>query len=282
MQLDPKLKKNIVQNVTRALEEDIGSGDITSLLVPEDNLSEAVIICREPAVICGIPWVNEVFRQLNPNITLDWNVADGDEIGENQTLCRLEGNSRCLLTGERTALNFLQTLSGTATLSRRYSKLVEHSKIQILDTRKTLPGLRLAQKYAVKIGGCHNHRLGLYDAFLIKENHITACGGIDNAVSRAKQIAPGKLIEVEVETLEEFEQALIAKADRVMLDNFSREDIKKASLVQRQNQVELEVSGNIDTSSLDQYHDLAIQFISMGALTKNCRSIDYSMQLGNL
>ncbi|MBV1931822.1 MAG: carboxylating nicotinate-nucleotide diphosphorylase [Porticoccaceae bacterium] len=277
--MDAALKENIVNSVKIALEEDIGSGDITALLVPEDAVAEAVIISRESAVICGIPWVKEVFNQLDPGITLDWTVADGGDISESQTLCRLKGNSRHLLTGERTALNFLQTLSGTATTSREYANLVANSTVQILDTRKTIPGMRLAQKYAVQVGGCGNHRMGLYDAFLIKENHIAACGGINNAIERARRIAPEKPVEIEVETLDEFEQALAAKADRIMLDNFSRENIKAASLSHSPHQVELEVSGNVGQHSLDQYSDLAIDFISTGALTKHCRSIDYSMRL---
>lgn len=277
--MNSALKENIVHSVKIALEEDIGSGDITAFLVPEDAIAEAVIISREPAVICGIPWVNEVFHQLDASIVLDWAVADGDDIEENQTLCRLRGKSRHLLTGERTALNFLQTLSGTATTSREYANLVANSAVQILDTRKTIPGMRLAQKYAVQVGGCGNHRMGLYDAFLIKENHIAACGGISNAIERARRIAPEKPIEIEVETLDEFEQALAAKADRIMLDNFSRENIQAAALSHSQHQVELEVSGNVEQHSLDQYADLAIDFISTGALTKHCRSIDYSMRL---
>lgn len=279
MQIDSELKKNITLSVARALDEDIGSGDITALLVPEKNIAEAIIISREKAVICGIPWANEVFSQLDPGITLDWIVGEGDDIEENQTLCRLKGNARHLLTGERTVLNFLQTLSGTATTSRQYAELVANSKIQILDTRKTLPGFRLAQKYAVKVGGCQNHRMGLYDAFLIKENHIAACGGIKKAIFKARELAPEKPIEIEVETLDEFEQAIAAGADRIMLDNFSRENIAGACALSRQHPVELEVSGNIDRGNFNRYSDLAIDYISIGALTKNCQSIDFSMKI---
>jgi nicotinate-nucleotide pyrophosphorylase (carboxylating) len=283
VQLDSKLKKDLEKCVTRALEEDIGSGDITALLVPEENVAEAVIISREKAVICGIPWVNEVFQQLDPSISLDWTAEDGDNIEENQSLCRLKGNARHLLTGERTALNFLQTLSGTATISRQYAELVENSKFRILDTRKTVPGLRLAQKYAVKIGGCSNHRMGLYDAFLIKENHIAACGGIAKAVAHANEIAPGKPVEVEVETLEEFEQALAAKADRIMLDNFSEQQVNEAIVLRGQSSayhhVEIELSGNITNQGLGQFRGLNIDLISTGALTKHCRAIDYSMRV---
>ena len=286
MQLDSKLKKDIVSCVSRALEEDVGSGDITAQLVPKENIAEAIIISREKAIICGIPWVNEVFSQLDPKISIEWTTKDGEDIEENQTLCRLKGNARHLLTGERTALNFLQTLSGTATTSRQYAELVEKSKIQILDTRKTIPGLRLAQKYAVRIGGCHNHRLGLYDAFLIKENHIAACGGIAKAVARANEIAPGKIVEVEVETIGEFEQALVAKADRIMLDNFSEKEVDEAIVLRDQNsahhQVEIELSGNIVGDQLTLHEGLNIDFISTGALTKHCRSVDYSMRIGTL
>ena len=276
--MDAALKENIVNSVKIALEEDIGSGDITALLVPEDAIAEAVIISRESAVICGTPWVKEVFNQLDPGITLDWTAADGDDIGKNQTLCHLKGNSRHLLTGERTALNFLQTLSGTATTSRKYASLVANSAVQILDTRKTIPSMRLAQKYAVQVGGCGNHRMGLYDAFLIKENHIAAYGGIAQAIARATELAPGKPVEIEVENLDEFGQALAAKADRIMLDNFSDENIKAAVLLRGSYPVELEVSGNIEHHGLNRYADLAIDFISTGALTKHCRSIDYSMR----
>lgn len=278
--LDQILQQDIITSVQRALAEDIGSGDITAQLIPEDSASEATIISRENAVICGIPWVNEVFRQLDPNIALDWAAADGDNIIANQTLCHLKGNSRALLTGERTALNFLQTLSGTATVSREYAQLVEHSSTRILDTRKTLPGLRLAQKYAVKTGGCHNHRLGLYDAFLIKENHIAACGGIGKAVARARELAPDKPIEVEVETLDELAQALAAKADRIMLDNFSEQNLLEALTLNHQyDAVELEVSGNIDKGNLSQRASSGLDFISIGALTKHCKSIDFSMRI---
>ena len=282
MKLEPVLEQAIVNGVKGALEEDIGSGDITALLVPETNSSAATIISREKAVICGIPWVNEVFRQLDSSIVLDWAVTDGDDIKENQTLCRLQGNSRHLLTGERTALNFLQTLSGTATVAREYAKLVEGTDIRILDTRKTIPGLRLAQKYAVRVGGCHNHRMGLYDAFLIKENHIAASGGIAKAVANARRIAPGKSVEVEVETLSEVEQAIAAKADRIMLDNFSSVQTEKAIQFRNQNEiypnVEIEVSGNITVDGIAKLQDIIADFISTGAITKHCKAVDYSMR----
>lgn len=293
--LDQILLQDIITSVQRALAEDIGGGDITALLIPEDSASEATIISRENAVICGIPWVNEVFRQLDPGIALDWAAADGDNIIANQTLCHLKGNSRALLTGERTALNFLQTLSGTATVSRQYAQLVEHSSTRILDTRKTLPGLRLAQKYAVRTGGCHNHRMGLYDAFLIKENHIAACGGIGKAVARARERAPGKPVEVEVENLEECRAALDAGVERIMLDNFTPAQIEAAVTLRNtlgkeprsgehgaadQNATTaFEVSGNIDKHSLATYRTPGVDFISSGAITKHCHAVDFSMRI---
>jgi nicotinate-nucleotide pyrophosphorylase (carboxylating) len=288
VEINPALAANIVASVQLALAEDIGSGDITAQLIPADKQSSATIITREDAVVCGIAWVNEVFRQLDPNLKVSWTVSDGDAISVDQTLCTLEGNARALLTGERAALNFLQTLSGTATTSRHYAHLMANAggagqKIRVLDTRKTLPGLRLAQKYAVKVGGCDNHRIGLYDAFLIKENHIAACGGIARAVAQARIIAPQKPVEVEVESLDEYQQALSAGADRIMLDNFSHEDIQQArqiSQAQDQNAtVELEVSGNIAADNIEQYQDLDIDFVSTGALTKHCQAVDYSMRI---
>ncbi|MDE0747258.1 MAG: carboxylating nicotinate-nucleotide diphosphorylase, partial [Porticoccaceae bacterium] len=196
--------------VARALQEDIGHGDITAMLIPAEQEAKGEVVSREHAVICGRPWVDEVFRQLDPNTSIDWLVEDGDKVAPDQLLFSISGNARVLLTGERTALNFLQMLSGTATLARQYADLTTGSEVKILDTRKTIPGLRLAQKYAVTVGGCSNHRIGLYDAFLIKENHIAACGGIALAVAKAREIAPEKLVEVEVETLEELHQALDA------------------------------------------------------------------------
>ncbi|MDF1831548.1 MAG: carboxylating nicotinate-nucleotide diphosphorylase [Porticoccaceae bacterium] len=288
MEINPVLAANIVASVQLALAEDIGSGDITALLIPADKQSSATIITREDAVVCGIPWVNEVFHQLDPSLKLNWAVSDGDSISADQTLCTLQGNARALLTGERAALNFLQTLSGTATTSRHYARLMatvngNSQTIRILDTRKTLPGLRLAQKYAVKVGGCDNHRIGLYDAFLIKENHIAACGGIAKAVAQARIIAPQKPVEVEVENLDEYQQALSAGADRIMLDNFSHKDIQQArqiSLAQERNTaVELEVSGNIAADNIKQYQGLDIDFVSTGALTKHCQAVDYSMRI---
>ena len=238
--------------VARALQEDIGHGDITAMLIPAEQEAKGEVVSREHAVICGRPWVDEVFRQLDPNTSIDWLVEDGDKVAPDQLLFSISGNARVLLTGERTALNFLQMLSGTATLARQYADLTTGSKVKILDTRKTIPGLRLAQKYAVTVGGCSNHRIGLYDAFLIKENHIAACGGIALAVAKAREIAPEKLVEVEVETLKELHQALDAQADVVMLDNFSHSDIDNLKHLNF-GQTKIEVSGNITNETVQHY-----------------------------
>lgn len=272
------ITEDIALSVARALEEDIGSGDISAQLIAADTLATGTVISREKAVICGRPWVDEVFHQLDPSISIDWHISEGDLVSENQTLFSISGNARVLLSGERCALNFLQTLSGTATTARQYADLATDSKITILDTRKTIPGLRLAQKYAVAIGGCSNHRIGLYDAFLIKENHIIACGGIAQAVKKAKEIAPQKEIEVEVESFTELQQAVDAGAHRVMLDNFTRDQILAIEHIEIGN-TKIEVSGNINDHSLSQYLDTTVDFISSGSLTKHVRAIDLSMRL---
>jgi nicotinate-nucleotide pyrophosphorylase (carboxylating) len=269
---------DVPQLVARALQEDIGHGDITAMLIPADKDACAVVMSRDSAVICGRPWVDEVFRQLDPNTHIDWQIAEGDVVSPNQTLFTLNGNARVLLTGERTALNFLQTLSATATLARQYADLTNNSDIRILDTRKTIPGLRLAQKYAVTIGGCHNHRMGLYDAFLIKENHISACGGIAQAVAQARKISADKLVEVEVENLTELEQALRSQADVVMLDNFSPEDIERLKAIDF-GDTKVEISGNITAQTMPQYIGTAVNYISSGSLTKNLQAVDLSMRL---
>jgi len=269
---------DVPQLVARALQEDIGHGDITAMLIPADKEASASVISRDSAVICGRPWVDEVFRQLDPNTRVDWEISEGDVVSPNQTLLTLTGNARVLLTGERTALNFLQTLSATATLARQYADLTSNSDIRILDTRKTIPGLRLAQKYAVTVGGCHNHRMGLYDAFLIKENHIAACGGIAKAVAQARKIATDKLVEVEVENLNELRQALLAKADVVMLDNFSPTDIEGLKTLDI-GHTKVEVSGNITAQNLQQYIGAEVNYISSGSLTKHVQAIDLSMRL---
>jgi nicotinate-nucleotide pyrophosphorylase (carboxylating) len=275
----PEQWQNDVElSVRWALEEDIGSGDITAELIPADKQATATIITRETAIICGRPWVDAVFRQLDPSVKLEWHVNDGDRVEPNQVLVTLNGSARSLLTGERAALNFLQTLSGTATTAYEYARLLKGTDIKILDTRKTLPGLRTAQKYAVRCGGGTNHRIGLYDAFLIKENHIAACGGINNAVSKARELHPGKPVEVEVENFEELKQALDAKADIIMLDNFSIEDAKDAvRLVD--GKAKVEISGNVAAETIDTLISVKPDFISSGALTKHVKALDLSMRI---
>ena len=270
--------EDIPKCVARALAEDIGSGDISAQLIDANQLATGTVISREKAVLCGRAWVDEVFKQLDNNVSLEWHLSEGDWVSENQPIVTVSGNARVLLSGERCALNFLQTLSGTATTARHYAQLATNSQIRILDTRKTIPGLRLAQKYAVSVGGCMNQRIGLYDAFLIKENHIIACGDIANAVKKAKQISPDKEIEVEVESLDELKQAVSAGADRIMLDNFTREQILKIKAIDL-GTTKIEVSGNITDHSMAQYLDTAIDFISSGSLTKHVQAIDLSMRL---
>jgi nicotinate-nucleotide pyrophosphorylase (carboxylating) len=276
--LTPQILADLERAVGFALEEDIGSGDITAALIPADRIASATLITREPAIFCGRAWVDAVFRQLDPAVTIDWQVEDGDRVEPNQLLARLHGPARSLLTGERTALNFLQTLSGTATTAGQFAELVQGTHIKILDTRKTLPGLRTAQKYAVACGGCHNHRIGLYDAYLIKENHIAACGGIANAVAKARELNPGKPVEVEVETFAELEQALTAGADIIMLDNFSHADAKKA-VEHVAGRAKIEISGNVEASSIAALIDIAPDYVSSGALTKHVRAVDLSMRV---
>lgn len=274
----PTLAADVTKTVAMALAEDIGNGDITAELIPHTEQSEARVITRENCVFCGKAWVEEIFKQLDPNVAIEWHIEDGQMARANDLLFTLRGNARSLLTGERTALNFVQTLSGTATISNFYAKQVAHTRVKLLDTRKTIPGLRTAQKYAVACGGCHNHRIGLYDAFLIKENHIAASGGISNAIARAHQIAPGKPVEVEVENFEELNQALIANADIIMLDNFSIEDMKKAVAITAKRS-KLEASGNINESTLIPTAETGVDFISIGGLTKHCRAVDLSMRI---
>ena len=272
------IQQDIEKTVKWALEEDIGSGDITAQLIPATNQSHARIISRDNAVIAGVAWVNEVFKQLDDSVDVFWHVQEGDLVKENQTLFELKGNSRSLLTGERAALNFLQTLSAVATKCHEYSQKVSHTQVKLLDTRKTLPGLRSALKYAVTQGNCHNHRIGLFDAFLIKENHINACGGINNAISQAHQIAPGKLVEVEVEGFDELNQALEAGADIIMLDNFSIDDTKKA-VDHVKGRAKLEASGGITDETLVSISETGVDYISIGALTKDVKAVDLSMRL---
>lgn len=272
------LQADIIQSVTMALAEDIGSGDITAQLIPVTQQAEARVITREDCIFCGKAWVEEVFRQIDMDVVVHWKVADGDKVAANTELFTLSGNARSLLTGERAALNFVQTLSGTATISHEYAQRVAHTKVKLLDTRKTIPGLRTAQKYAVTCGGCHNHRVGLYDAFLIKENHIAAAGGISNAVAAAHRIAPGKPVEVEVENFDELQQALDANADIIMLDNFSIEDMSQA-VVMNAGKAKLEASGNVTKETLVTIAETGVDYISIGALTKHCRAVDLSMRV---
>ena len=271
------LAQAIDQNVSAALEEDIGEGDLSAQLIAQDSTSHARIISRQTATICGLPWLTEVFRRLDKDLLVDCRVNEGQVVSENDCIVELRGNSRAMLTGERIALNFLQTLSAVATVSQHYASLVASTDVKLLDTRKTLPGLRVAQKYAVTVGGCFNHRMGLYDAFLIKENHINACGSIAAAVQAARKLAPGKPVEVEVETLEELAQALQAGSDTIMLDNFSLTDMQKA-VEQTAGTAKLEASGGITEQTLLPIAQTGVDFISIGALTKDCKAVDLSMR----
>lgn len=273
----PGLQQDLEASVKFALAEDIGSGDITAQLIPETQQAKATVITREDAVVCGVEWVNEVFQQLDSQVVVEWLVEDGERVKADSSLFTLEGSARSLLTGERTALNFLQLLSGTATICRKYADIVEGTGVKLLDTRKTIPGLRTAQKYAVTQGGCFNHRIGLYDAFLIKENHIMACGGIVEAVEAARRHHKGKLVEIEVETEEDYLQAQSAMADTIMLDNFSLEAMKDIANKNKSKTL-LEVSGNVSTRNLRAISETGVHFISIGALTKHCKSIDLSMR----
>jgi nicotinate-nucleotide pyrophosphorylase (carboxylating) len=270
--------EHIQSQVAFSLKEDIGSGDITAQLIPDDQEITATIISREHTVLCGQAWVNEVFSQLGGKVSLEWKKNEGDLLEPNHVFLTLKGHARSILTGERTALNFLQTLSYTANITRQYSQIVENTKLTILDTRKTLPGMRQAQKYAVTVGGGKNHRMGLYDAFLIKENHIMAAGSIANAVSMAKTIAPGKTIEVETENLEEVAMAVDAGADIIMLDNFSYEDMTTA-VSRFQGQVKFEASGNMTKEQLLKVAETGVDFVSIGALTKHVQAIDLSLRV---
>jgi len=272
----------ISQLVKLALDEDLdyqsaNDGDITAQLIPENERANAKVITREDCVFCGKDIILEVFKQVDPSVEVDVLVNDGDKVAANSTLFIASGSARAILTAERTALNFVQTLSGTATTTAHYVKELEGTTTQLLDTRKTIPGLRALQKYAVKCGGGANHRIGLFDAFLIKENHIAACGGIDKAVAQAKLNHPTKPVEVEVESLDELEQAITAGADIIMLDNFTVEQIQQA-VVLTDKRAKLEVSGNMTLETLKAYSQAGVDFISSGALTKNLQSIDLSMR----
>jgi len=267
----------ISRQVRLCLEEDLGSGDLTAGLISAEALSQVEVICRDEAVICGCAWFDEVFRQLDSAIRVDWLVSDGVKVAPGTLLCRLSGNTRALLSGERTALNYLQTLSATATRARLYADAVAGTNVRILDTRKTLPGLRLQQKYAVTCGGCHNHRIGLYDAILIKENHIQATGSITAALRAAQVVGGGVEIEIEVESLADLEQALAAGARRVLLDNFSRDQMVQAVSLNA-GRARLEASGGITLQNIRKIAETGIDDISVGALTKDIAAVDLSMR----
>lgn len=259
------------------LAEDIGSGDITASIIPANRMAKASVICREKMLLCGQAWFEAVFKTLNPDLAINWLKQEGSRCEENTVLCELTGPARDLLTGERTALNLLQTLSYTATIARTYADAVAGTGCKVLDTRKTIPGLRNAQKYAVECGGCVNHRIGLFDGVLIKENHIMAAGSIALAIRSAREITD-VLVEVEVESLEEYQQALAAKPDRIMLDNFSVTDMKKAVSLNR-SEIELEASGDITLETIREIAETGVDYISIGALTKHVKAIDLSMRI---
>ena len=268
----------IAKVVTQALAEDIASGDITAELIGADVQARSRIVTREDGILCGTAFALEAFQQIDPSCHVEWAAQDGDAIAADSVVCTLSGPARALLTGERTSLNFLQLLSGTASTAGQYAARVAHTGVKLLDTRKTVPGLRLAQKYAVTCGGCYNHRIGLFDAFLIKENHISAAGSIAKAVAAARDVAPGKPVEVEVENEAELEQALTAGADRIMLDNFTLEALRDAVLYTA-GSAELEASGNVTNETLVAVAETGVDFISIGALTKHVRALDLSMRI---
>jgi nicotinate-nucleotide pyrophosphorylase (carboxylating) len=277
----PAVPADVATVVSRAIAEDLRDGDLTAELIARATHARARVLVREPATLCGRAWFDETFRQLDPRVAVSWNAADGTQVAADSVVCELRGPARSIVTGERTALNFLQTLSSTATATRTYADLVAGTRARILDTRKTLPGLRLAQKYAVRCGGGENHRIGLFDAVLIKENHIAALGGVGAAVAAARLQSPHVMIEVEVETLEQLREALATDADRIMLDNFSLDDmragvaLRDAHAGKRQ---ELEASGSVDAAKLKAVAATGVDFISIGAITKHVRAIDFSMR----
>ena len=269
---------DLTGTVAAALKEDIEDGDITAQLIDAGATAHAEVITREDAVLCGRPWVDEVFRQVDAGVRLEWFADDGDAVNEGRLLLAATGDARAILTAERCALNFLQILSGTASRTRHFVRLIEHTGSKLLDTRKTLPGLRRAQKYAVKCGGGHNHRMGLYDAYLIKENHISACGSIRGAIARARKLHPDRRVEIEVENLDQFDEAVGAAPDWIMLDNFSLDDL--AAAVARSNTgILLEASGGIETDAeLIAIAETGVHYVSMGTLTKDCSATDLSMR----
>jgi nicotinate-nucleotide pyrophosphorylase (carboxylating) len=272
---------DLATQVARALDEDVGAGDLTAALVPAGRAGRATVITREAAVLCGRPWVDEVFRQVDATVRVEWYADEGADVAPGERLCRISGPARALLTGERTALNFLQTLSGTATVTRRYVAVVAGLPTRILDTRKTIPGLRRAQKYAVLCAGGSNHRMGLYDGILVKENHILAAGSIAAAVDAARAAGAAVPVEVEVETLDELAQALDAGADMALLDEFSLDDLRAAVAMNRSHPrgpLKLEASGNVTLETLRAIAETGVDFISIGSLTKHVRAVDLSMR----
>lgn len=280
--LKQQLPLEITRAVSDALREDLGgsldaTADITANLIPADARNTAALITREHGVFCGQAWAEEVFKQLGGEVKIDWHVQDGDQVKPNQVLCTLEGPARALLTGERNAMNFIQTLSGCASITAQYAKQLEGTECRLLDTRKTIPGLRSALKYAVACGGGFNHRIGVFDAYLIKENHIIACGGITQAISTAKQLNPGKPVEVETESMQELEEAIQAGADIIMLDNFSIEMMREAVAINA-GRAALENSGNVTLETIGDYARTGVDYISVGALTKHIKALDLSMR----
>ena len=280
--------KNLSQEISRmcevALAEDLGgdhSPDITAELIDPDSVATAQLISKETAIFCGSRWLETIYKILGDQVSVEWHIKDGDLIKANQVICKLEGNARQLLTGERSAMNFIQTLSATATTTHNFSKLIQNTGCEILDTRKTIPGMRFGQKYAVTVGGGLNHRMGLSDAFLIKENHIMACGGLLKALKKAYEIHPDKLIEIEVENIEELKLAIQGRAQVIMLDNFELPLIEEAIEIRNQSshKPKLEASGNVNTKTIKPLAKLGVDFISIGALTKDIKAVDLSMRI---
>ncbi|MCP4074849.1 MAG: carboxylating nicotinate-nucleotide diphosphorylase [Gammaproteobacteria bacterium] len=269
--------ETIKQQVASALQEDIESGDITVQLINPDTNLEVQLICREPAILCGAEWFELSFHQLDSSLKIDWSATDGDSLTAGQSVCKISGNARAILSAERTALNFLQTLSATASITHYFQNLISETHCRILDTRKTIPNLRLAQKYAVRCGGGLNHRTGLYDAFLLKENHLAACGDMASAVQQARQLKPKVLLEVEVENLLQLQQAIECKVDRVLLDNFNLEMLHQAVTI-NDSRIKLEASGDITEENILQVAKTGVDYISIGALTKHIRAIDFSLR----
>jgi nicotinate-nucleotide pyrophosphorylase (carboxylating) len=270
-------QSTIEETVHIALREDVGDGDITAELIPGDAISLANVISREDCVFCGMDWFEEVFRQIDDEVFIEWHVQDGDSVAAGETICSLSGPSRSLLTGERTALNFIQTLSATSTLASSYARAVAGTNAVVLDTRKTIPGLRAAQKYAVTCGGCQNHRMGLFDAILIKENHILAAGSIQTAVDNARFHSPGYPVEIEVENLAQLESAIAAGVDRILLDNFTPDQIREAVKLSN-GRIPLEASGGITLENIRDYAETGVDYISTGSLTKDIIAVDLSMR----